>query len=242
MKTRSSISRDRRASRQSGGLGKGRRQTSYETLAEIADWRRIGLHDKYADATMVRANRQPVTRTSSTQARTYRHVERGSGHEHEMTATPDGLFRESVDTYLPVFFRAASCFVRLVCPKVTLLTTDSPSPRLFCITTVSSRNKRVAAHRPRERFHVSGVDVWRPGFPGRSRFEIADDFFHVHVHRPVLGKQCVALHSVAHTSGTRHRAGARLSGNQRRLRCPNRGLGGERVVERFAGRRIRGAC
>lgn len=103
MKTRSSISRDRRASRQSGGLGKGRRQTSYETLAEIADWRRIGLHDKYADATMVRANRQPVTRTSSTQARTYRHVERGSGHEHEMTATPDGLFRESVDTYLSFF-------------------------------------------------------------------------------------------------------------------------------------------
>eukprot|EP00230_Micromonas_polaris_P011296 CAMPEP_0197122608 /NCGR_PEP_ID=MMETSP1390-20130617/5089_1 /TAXON_ID=38833 /ORGANISM="Micromonas sp., Strain CCMP2099" /LENGTH=318 /DNA_ID=CAMNT_0042564595 /DNA_START=32 /DNA_END=985 /DNA_ORIENTATION=- len=58
VKTRSSISRDRRASRQSGGLGKGRRQTSYETLAEIADWRRIGLHDKYADATMSR----PVTR------------------------------------------------------------------------------------------------------------------------------------------------------------------------------------
>ena len=38
-----------------GAFARGRRQTSYEKLHELADWKRIGLHDKYADATMVRA-------------------------------------------------------------------------------------------------------------------------------------------------------------------------------------------
>jgi len=37
-----------------GAFARGRRQTSYEKLHELADWKRIGLHDKYADATMVR--------------------------------------------------------------------------------------------------------------------------------------------------------------------------------------------
>ena len=38
-----------------GAFARGRRQTSYEKLHELADWKRIGLHKKYADATMVRA-------------------------------------------------------------------------------------------------------------------------------------------------------------------------------------------
>mmetsp|Transcript_4414 Transcript_4414/g.18816 ORF Transcript_4414/g.18816 Transcript_4414/m.18816 type:complete len:317 (+) Transcript_4414:118-1068(+) len=41
-----------------GAFARGRRQTSYEKLHELADWKRIGLHDKYADATMSR----PMTR------------------------------------------------------------------------------------------------------------------------------------------------------------------------------------
>ena len=40
-----------------GAFARGRRQTSYEKLHDLADWKRIGLHDKYADATMVRGPR-----------------------------------------------------------------------------------------------------------------------------------------------------------------------------------------
>ena len=39
----------------SGGKALKRRTTSYERIHELADWKRIGLHKKYADATMVRA-------------------------------------------------------------------------------------------------------------------------------------------------------------------------------------------
>ena len=45
-----------------GAFARGRRQTSYEKLHELADWKRIGLHDKYADATMVRDARARARR------------------------------------------------------------------------------------------------------------------------------------------------------------------------------------
>ncbi|MDA9098352.1 hypothetical protein N9L76_05380 [bacterium] len=43
-----------RSRRGVGTLGRRSRQTSYDKLHELADWKMIGLHDKYADATMVR--------------------------------------------------------------------------------------------------------------------------------------------------------------------------------------------
>ena len=53
-----------------GAFARGRRQTSYEKLHELADWKRIGLHDKYADATMVR---DPRTRARRAREATTRH-------------------------------------------------------------------------------------------------------------------------------------------------------------------------
>lgn len=121
-----------------GAFARGRRQTSYEKLHELADWKRIGLHDKYADATMVRDARARKRRAREA---TTRHTPIGSESPDSARGKPSASRAFSIHTLFFFFFfwRRGRSFATFRAPSDGL-TSHPLLTHLFCLSLSVFRN------------------------------------------------------------------------------------------------------